>query len=68
MKKTKLILFLCFVFLFSACSSKQSLNFNEVNSISLNNIVVAGVPQTYNSPVLVGLELVVWFLIMLELV
>ncbi|MCT7911332.1 MULTISPECIES: hypothetical protein [Arcobacteraceae] len=55
MKKTKLILFLCFVFLFSACSSKQSLNFNEVNSISLNNIVVAGVPQTYNSPVLVGL-------------
>lgn len=41
---------------FSACSSKQNLNLNEINSISLNNnIIVAGVPQTYRSPVSVGL-------------
>lgn len=56
MKRINQILLVGFVALFSACSSKQSLNLNEINSISLNeNIIVAGVPKTYNSPVLVGI-------------
>lgn len=56
MKRINQILLVGFLALFSACSSKQSLNLNEINSISLNeNIIVAGVPKTYNSPVLVGI-------------
>lgn len=58
MKYINQMCFLCIVVLFTACSSKQNLNINEINTISLNeNIVVAGVPETYNSPVSVGLGL-----------
>lgn len=57
MKKINQFFLLSIVMFFSACSSKQSLNINEINSISLNsNIIVAGVPQTYNNfPISVGL-------------
>lgn len=56
MKYIYQILLICIVTFFTACTSKQELNLNEINSISLNNqIIVAGVPQTYRSPVSVGL-------------
>lgn len=48
-------LLICIVLFFVSCSSKQ-LKVSEINSISLNsNIIVAGVPKTYRSPVSVGL-------------
>ena len=56
MKYLNQICLVCIVAFFSACSPKHTLNINEIKTILLNeNIVVAGVPQTYNSPVSVGL-------------
>ena len=56
MKYINQIFLICFLAFFTACSSKQNLNLDEINSISLNNnIIIAGVPQTYRSPVSIGL-------------
>lgn len=56
MKYIKQFYLVCMIVLFSACSPKHSLNISQINTISLNeNIVVSGVPETYNSPVSVGL-------------
>lgn len=56
MKYLNLTFLVFMITFFSACSSKQPLNLNEINSISLNkNIVVAGIPQTYQYPISVGI-------------
>lgn len=56
MKYLNLTFLVFIITFFSACSFKQPLNLNEINSISLNkNIVVAGIPQTYQTPISVGI-------------
>lgn len=56
MKYTKLIYLFCTILFLSACSSKQNLNLDEINSISLNNnILVVGVPLSTPSPVSFGI-------------
>lgn len=50
------ILFISFVLFFTACSSKQSININQIESFSLSNqITIANTPRTVPSPVSVGL-------------
>lgn len=50
------ISFISCVLFFTACSSKQSININQIESFSLSNqIAVASTPRTVPSPVSVGL-------------
>jgi hypothetical protein len=50
------ILFISFVLFFTACSSKQSININQIESFSLSNqIRIANTTRTVKSPVSVGL-------------
>ena len=51
MKYINQIFLICFLAFFTACSSKQNLNLDEINSISLNNNII----------------MVVWFQVMWEL-
>lgn len=58
MKYSYQILFIVFAFLFTACSSKQNINVNNIESFSLSNqIVIANTPKTVPSPVSVGIGL-----------
>lgn len=58
MKYIKQFFLLSIVFAFSACGFKNDLNIDKINTITLNqNIVVAGIPETYKSPVSIGLGL-----------
>jgi hypothetical protein len=50
------ISFISCVLLFTACSSKQIININQIESFSLSNqIVIANTPRTVPSPISVGL-------------
>jgi hypothetical protein len=52
------ILFVIFTFLFTACSSKQNIDVDKIESFSLSNqIAIANTPKTLPSPVSVGVGL-----------
>jgi hypothetical protein len=59
MKYINTVLLISFIFLFTACSSKEQVRINDkMNSFSLdNNIVIGSVPRTVKSPISIGLGL-----------
>ena len=55
MKYLNYIFFICLSLLLSACSTKQDINISKINSLSLSNITVAGVKESYKSPISFGI-------------